>query len=195
MVEGYYTQETYSLRLISKDIKSISIRDNTWIRLAGLGWTDASGNGEIEIFESLDDRAEKWPENNDFFKELSNNKDSFIISMYFRKETGLPSRVTLGKLKETDQSHTDDYARWRFLECDFTTRYYLDPITGKLERDSYWDSPVIEINPRYTHLFEAIDLDSYKKLLTELFVNNRISYSVVFKFAVYKRTTDNVVAC
>ena len=73
--------ETYSLRLISKDIKSISIGDNTWIRLADLGWTKASGNGEIEIFESLDNRAEKWPENNGFFKELSNNKDSFIVSI------------------------------------------------------------------------------------------------------------------
>ena len=172
--------ETYSLRLISKNIKSISIGDNTWIRLAGLGWTEASGNGEIEIFESLENRAEKWPENNDFFKELSNNKDSFIVSMYFRKETGLPSRITLGKLKETDQSHINDHARWRFLECDFTIRYYLDSMTGKLERDSYWDSPVIEINPRYTHLVEVIDLDSYKKLLNDLFVDNRISYSVRF---------------
>ena len=172
--------ETYSLRLISKDIKSISISDNTWIRLADLGWTEISGNGEIEIFESLDDRAEKWPENNDFFREISNIKDSFIVSMYFRKETGLPSRITLGKLKETDQSHINDHARWRFLECDFTIRYYLDPLTGKLEKDSYWDSPVIEINPRYTHLIEVIDLDSYKKLLNELFVDNRISYSAKF---------------
>ena len=173
--------ETYSLRLISKDIKSISIYDNTWIRLADLGWTEISGNGEIEIFESLENRAEKWPENNDLlFKELSNNKDSFIVSIYFSKKTGLPSRITLGKLKETDQSHTNDYARWRFLECDFTIRYYLDPMTGKLEKDSYWDSPVIEINPRYTHLIEVIDLDSYRKLLNELSVGNRINYLVKF---------------
>jgi hypothetical protein len=172
--------ETYSLRLISRYIKSISIGDNTWIRLVDLGWTEASGNGEIEIFESLDNRAEKWPENNNFFKELSNNKDSFIVSIYFRKETGLPSRITLGKLKETDQSHINDHARWRFLECDFTIRYYLDPLTGKLEKDISWDSPVIEINPRYTHLIEVIDLDSYRKLLNELFVDNRISHSVKF---------------
>ena len=175
--------ETYSLRLISKDIKSISIDDNTWIRLAGLGWADDSGNREIEIFESLDNRAERWPENNDFFKELSNNKDSFIVSIYFCKETGLPSRITLGKLKETDQSHTDDYARWRWLECDFTIRYYLEPLTGKLEKDIFWNSPVIEINPRYTHLIEVIDLDSYRKLLNDLFVNNRLSYSVKFNYA------------
>ena len=182
-VDGYYTQETYSLRLISKDIKSISIDDNTWIRLADLGWSEVSGSGEIEIFESLENRAEKWSENDDFFKELSNNKDSFIVSIYFSKKTGLPSRITLGKLKETDQSHTNDYARWRWLECDFTIRYHLDLLTGKLERDILWDSPVIELNPRYTHLIEAINLDSYKKLLTELFVNNRISYSVKFNDA------------
>ncbi len=175
--------ETYSLRLISNDIRSISIGDNTWIRLADLGWTKASGNGEIEIFESLDNRAEKWPENNGFFKELSNNKDSLIVSIYFSKKTGLPSRITLGKLKETDQSHVDDYAKWRWLECDFTVRYYLDSMTGKLTRDSYWDSPVIEINPRYTHLIEVIDLDSYKKLLNELFVDNRISYFAKFNDA------------
>lgn len=177
--------KTYSLRLISRDIKSISISDNTWIRLAGLGWGKVSGNREIEIFESLEDRAEKWPENNDLFKELSNNKDSFIVSIYFRKETGLPSRITLGKLKETDQIHTDDCFiwRWRYLDCDFTIRYYLDPMTGKLEKDSYWDSPVIEINPRYTHLIEVIDLDSYEKLLNDLFVNNRLSYSVKFNDA------------
>ena len=53
-------------------------------------------------------------------------------------------------------------------------------MTGKLEKDILWDSPVIELNPRYTHLIEAINLDSYKKLLTELFVNNRISYSAKF---------------
>ena len=172
--------ETYSLKLISKDIKSISIGDNTWIRLVDLGWTEVSGNGKIEIFESLEDRAEKWSENSDFFKEIPNNKDSFIVSIYFCKETGLPSRITLGKLKEIDQSHTGDYARWRFLECDFTIRYYLDPVTKKLEKDILWDSPVIEINPRYTHLIEVIDLDSYRKLLEDLFVNNRISYSVRF---------------
>ncbi len=175
--------ETYSLRLISRDIKSISIRDNTWIRLADLGWTEISGNGEIEIFESLDNRAEKWPENNDFFKELSNNKDSFIVSMYFRKETGLPSRVTLGKLKETDQSRTNDYILWRWLECDFTIRYYRDLITEKLVKDILWDSPVIEINPYYTHLIEVIDLDSYRKLLNELSVINRVNYSVKFNDA------------
>ena len=175
--------ETYSLRLISKDIKSISIDDNTWIRLAGLGWAEASGNREIEIFESLDNRAEKWPENDDFFKELSNNKDSFIVSIYFSKKTGLPSRLTLGKVKETDQSHADDYARWRWLECDFTIRYYLDSLTGKPEKDIFWDSPVIEINPRYTHLIEVIDLDSYRKLLNDLFVNNKLSYSVKFNDA------------
>ena len=173
--------ETYSLRLVSKDIKSISICDNTWIRLAGLGWAEISGgNREIEIFESLDNRAEKWSENDDFFSGLSNNKDSFIVSIYFSKKTGLPSRITLGKLKNIDQSHTNDYARWRFLDCDFTIRYYLDSMTGKLEKDILWDSPVIEINPRYTHLIEVIDLDSYRKLLNELFVNNRISYSVKF---------------
>ena len=174
--------ETYSLRLISRDVKSISISENTWIRLAGLGWAEASGNGEIEIFESLEDRAEKWSENSDFFKEIP-NKDSFIVSIYFCKKTGLPSRITLGKLKETDQSHTGDYARWRFLECDFAIRYYLDPVTKKLEKDILWDSPVIEINPRYTHLIEVIDLDSYRKLLDDLFVNNRISYSVKFNDA------------
>ena len=53
-------------------------------------------------------------------------------------------------------------------------------MTGKLEKDSYWDSPVIEINPRYIHLIEVIDLDSYKKLLNDMFVDNRISYSVKF---------------
>lgn len=172
--------ETYSSRLISKDIKSISIGDNTWIRLVDSGWTEVSGNGEIEIFESLENRAEKWSENNDFFKELSNNKDSFIVSIYFSKNTGLPSWITLGKLKETDQSHVNDYARWRWLECDFTNRYNLDPMTGKLERDSYWDAPVIEINPRYTHLIEVIDRDSYRNLLNSLDINKRISYFVKF---------------
>ena len=73
--------ETHSLRLISKDIKSISIGDNTWIRLADLGWAETSGSGEIDIFESLENRAEKWSENNDFFKEISNIKDSFIVSI------------------------------------------------------------------------------------------------------------------
>ena len=175
--------ETSSLRLVSKDIKSISICDNTWIRLVDLGWTEVSGNGEIEIFESLDNRAKKLPKNNDFFKELSNNKDSFIVSIYFSKETGLPTRITLGKLKETDQSLTNDYVRWRWLECDFTIRYYLDPMTGKLEKDIFWNSPVIEINPYYTHLIEVIDLDSYRKLLNDMFVNNRISYSVKFNDA------------
>ena len=176
--------ETYSLRLISKEIKSISVDNNTWIRLAGLGWAEISGgNREIEIFESLDNRGEKCPENDDFFKGLSNNKDSFIVSIYFSKKTGLPSRITLGKLKNIDQSHTNDYARWRFLDCDFTIRYYLDSMTGKLEKDILWDSPVIEINPRYTHLIEVIDLDSYRKLLNELFVNNRLSYSVKFNDA------------
>lgn len=178
--------ETYSLRLISEDIKSISVDNNTWIRLVDLGWTEVSGNGEIEIFEALENRAKKCPENNDFFfKELSNNKDSFIVSIYFSEETGLPSRITLGKLKETDQSRTNDYdyARWRFLECDFTIRYYLNPMNGKFIKDILWDSPVIEINPYYTHLIEVIDLDSYRKLLNDMFVNNRISYSVEFNDA------------
>lgn len=175
--------ETHSLRLISRDIKSVSIDDNTWIRLADLGWAEVSGDGEIEIFESLENRAEKWPENDNFFKGLSNNKDSFIVSIYFSRVTGLPSKITLGKLKETDQSHANDYAKWRFLECDFTIRYYLDSMTGRLMKDIYWDSPVIEINPRYTHLIETIDLDSYRKLLNELVVNNRISYSVRFNNA------------
>ena len=175
--------ETYSLKLISKDIKSISINNNTWIRLAGLGWAESSGNREIEIFENLEDRAEKWPENDELFKDLSNNKDSFVVSIYFSKKTGLPSRITLGKVKETDQIHIGDYSRWRYINCDFTIRYYLDSMTGKLEKDILWDSPVIEINPRYTHLIEVINLDSYRKLLNELFVDNRISYSVKFNDA------------
>ena len=56
-------------------------------------------------------------------------------------------------------------------------------MTGKLEKDILWDAPVIEINPRYIHLIEVINLDSYKKLLNEMFINNRISYSVKFNDA------------
>ena len=170
--------EKYLKRIVGKDIKSILINGHAWNRLVDEGWCEVSGEGEIEIFESLEDRAEKYLKNDDFFRNIP--KNSYIVSIYFSKKTGLPSRITLGKLKETDQSHTDDYARWRFLECDFTIRYYLDSMTGKLTRDNYWDSPVIEINPHYTHLIEVIDLDSYKKLLNELFVDNRISYSAKF---------------
>lgn len=173
--------EKYLKRIVGKDIKSILINGHTWNRLVDEGWCEVSGDGEIEIFESLEDRAKKYLKDDDFFRNIP--KNSYIISIHFNKETGFPTRVTLGKLKDVDQSHTNDYARWRYLECDFTVRYFRDLLTGKLAGDVLWDSssPVIELNPRYTHLIEILDLESFQKILDEIAdINDLVSYSAKF---------------